>query len=392
MQNKSKKKVLFISHCSHLGGAEIVLLRFLEKIRLFESVVFLPEGELSRELRSIDIPVVKSSSLGRLNKSINRFWPIGFIIRWLRSQFELFHVIKSTQADIVQCNNFPTVIYCLLPARLTGKPLVWHMHDFVGKYWWQRALVFLYRPFVAHTVSVSDSVKKSLVNMGCAENKISTVYNSVSEDQIVSNNKELREKIRGFKKGHDLIVGVSGSIEERKGFLDVLQALETINKRADKKTGLIIAGKTNDIQQEDYHKSLIQYINEHSLEKNVLFLGHIKETGAFFSEIDLFIHYPKDPDPLPTVIIEALLLKCPVLVSDNGGNSEIVRNGQWGALVPANQPKALAEAIGNWKGISISDAEQEKIQAFFSHKKKESDHVSLYGLITGNKSVIDQCC
>jgi glycosyltransferase involved in cell wall biosynthesis len=49
---------------------------------------------------------------------------------------------------------------------------------------------------------------------------------------------------------------------------------------------------------------------------------------------------------LPTVLVEAMYLKAPIIATDcPGGSREILKDGQFGKLVPVDAPLVLAEAI-----------------------------------------------
>lgn len=52
-----------------------------------------------------------------------------------------------------------------------------------------------------------------------------------------------------------------------------------------------------------------------------------------------------DRDGLPTVIMEALVSRVPVVATDVGGIREVVRDGETGYMVQQRNPEALAEAI-----------------------------------------------
>ncbi|GAJ23681.1 unnamed protein product, partial [marine sediment metagenome] len=51
------------------------------------------------------------------------------------------------------------------------------------------------------------------------------------------------------------------------------------------------------------------------------------------------------PDPCPTVILEAMAFKLPVIASDVGGIPELVKHGFNGFLFPAGDDKALSEYV-----------------------------------------------
>ena len=79
------------------------------------------------------------------------------------------------------------------------------------------------------------------------------------------------------------------------------------------------------------------------LPANCHFLGNILNAGAYCSKADLFM-LPTNYEGLPMVIIEAMSLSRPVVASDVGGISEIVRNGINGYVVE-NSAEAFATRI-----------------------------------------------
>lgn len=84
-----------------------------------------------------------------------------------------------------------------------------------------------------------------------------------------------------------------------------------------------------------------QEVNEHP--QNVFFMGNIPNAGIYNSIADLFI-LPSDYEGLPMVIIEAMSLGKPIVASNVGGISEIVRNGVNGFVVE-NNPQAFRDKI-----------------------------------------------
>ena len=79
------------------------------------------------------------------------------------------------------------------------------------------------------------------------------------------------------------------------------------------------------------------------LPANCHFLGNIVNTGSYCSKADLFM-LPTNYEGLPMVIIEAMSFGKPVVASDVGGISEIVRNGINGYVVE-NRAECFATRI-----------------------------------------------
>ena len=78
---------------------------------------------------------------------------------------------------------------------------------------------------------------------------------------------------------------------------------------------------------------------------NVFFMGNIINAGEYNTDTDLFM-LPSDYEGLPIVIIEAMSFGKPIVASNVGGVSEIVRNGQNG-YTAENTIEDFTEKIRN---------------------------------------------
>ena len=57
------------------------------------------------------------------------------------------------------------------------------------------------------------------------------------------------------------------------------------------------------------------------------------------------VHASGNRDGLPTVILEALLHRVPVIATDVAGIGEVIEAGVTGCLIPPRDPQALADAV-----------------------------------------------
>jgi len=88
------------------------------------------------------------------------------------------------------------------------------------------------------------------------------------------------------------------------------------------------------------------------LASQITFPGFIchNRVANHFCAADVFImpstvHSSGDRDGLPTVILEALLHRVPVIASDVAGIGEVIENGVTGFLIPQRDPRAIAGAV-----------------------------------------------
>ncbi|GFK92441.1 Alpha-D-kanosaminyltransferase [Fundidesulfovibrio magnetotacticus] len=88
------------------------------------------------------------------------------------------------------------------------------------------------------------------------------------------------------------------------------------------------------------------------IEDKVEFPGFIlhRDVPELIGRHDIFVMPSKisatgDRDGLPTVIMEALVSRVPVVATDVGGIREVIETGETGILIQQKNPKAMAEAI-----------------------------------------------
>ncbi len=382
----SKKRVLFVSHCSYLGGAEIVLLRFLENVTEFIPILFVSDGPLHNEAKKRGIRIFQSKFLQKLNKVENVLWPLRFLFQFFGSQFEIVSLIKKLKPDVVQSNSFYAMVYCVVPCLMVKLPLIWHMHDMARKKRTFRWLSWLFQFFSARIVAVSEAVKGDLIESGVNSHKVKTVYNSLSSEQASVIDVKLADILQRLKEDRRLIIGSLGTIEERKGIREVIECVDILVNGEKRNVHYVVAGEAKDISQKRYWKELNREIERKNLQRNVSFIGNIEAIKTFFENIDIFVHFTKYSDPLATVILEALLFQCQVVVSGNGGNPECVQFGRWGKIVPEGDIVRLAKEIPKRDYPRFTPAEYERFLNFFSHAGKEREHTVLYNEVSPQRS------
>lgn len=77
----------------------------------------------------------------------------------------------------------------------------------------------------------------------------------------------------------------------------------------------------------------------------VRFLGHVADVGQVLAAADVFV-LPSRYEGLPGAVIEAMALGLPVVASDIPAVRELVEPGANALLVPLDDARALAEAVG----------------------------------------------
>ena len=135
------------------------------------------------------------------------------------------------------------------------------------------------------------------------------------------------------------------------------------------------------------------------LTDRVFFPGFVTYEGIseLFHASDLFlmpsiVHSSGDRDGIPTVIMESLLHRVPVIATDVSGIPELIEDGVTGSLIPQKNSGALARAIVDLakdREQAIRMAEKGRLRVFekFSPQKNHADILRLYERALGGCSI-----
>lgn len=227
--------------------------------------------------------------------------------KWL-NYFSIYRVIKTEKPDLI-ISNFSYVNPAILCGRLLGvrKNIVWFhtLSQQMNPRKSQLLIKSLFLKYASGIIVNSEYLKEDLqVHYSISKEKIFTIpfWSSLENSE---RNKSFGEKTL-FK------IGCPGRIEEVKNQQLIINALTDLEFEIPWR--LYIAGRGSG---ED---SLKFKIKANNLEDKVDFLGtlSIQKMENYYSEMDMII-LPSKFEAFGLVLIEALSMGCPVLVSNKFG-------------------------------------------------------------------------
>lgn len=128
------------------------------------------------------------------------------------------------------------------------------------------------------------------------------------------------------------------------------------------------------------------------IEEKVDFPGFIlhQAVPSLLKRHDIFVMPSKigatgDRDGLPTVIMEALVSRVPVIATDVGGIKEVITDGVTGLLIQQKNPEALADAIVRLASdrdgaVRMAELGKTRVLDFYDTQRNSN---AFYSLITG---------
>ena len=203
-----------------------------------------------------------------------------------------------------------------------------------------RIIPFFVRSFYRwadEIVAVSKGVAKDLAGIsGLPLERIQVIYNPVVTPNLLEKAKEPVKHSWFEKREFPVILGV-GKLEAQKDFSTLIRAFAIV--RQTNVCRLVILGWGPD------RPKLEALIQDLGLEKDVALLGYVDNPYCYMARASVFA-LSSAWEGLPTVIIEALALKVPVISTDcQSGPAEILENGKYGSLTPVGDCDALAQQI-----------------------------------------------
>ena len=266
-------------------------------------------------------------------------------------------------------------------------------------YWVKRSKVIL----IEHGTSHFTLSNKILTNVAKFYDHLSTIFYSIFIKDFYGVSQKCCEWLRHFKincrgviynsiyeykldcltitreklscSDSDVIISFAGRLIEEKGVIELITAFDRICKRYNH-VKLIIAGTG----------PLEPYINSIT-NSNVLFLGSLDHSSvlSLLKVSDIFVHPSRYPEGLPTVLLEAAIMKCAIITTPAGGSSEVINSEEYGIIIncnPTDIENALVKLIENPElRVSISNSVYMKVKDHFTWEKTvEQFYTQLGGL------------
>ena len=232
---------------------------------------------------------------------------------------------------------------------------------------------FKYSHLLDLTLTVSESIRRALLEAGVPSHRVLTIHEGVS---LGSRRRTVRAP------GSPILIATVGHLSKEKGHQVLLRAASQL-KHGHSKVRVAIIGEGEELSR------LQTLAQELGIEEMVEFWGFRNEVAALLEKVDIFCQ-PSLSEGLSSALLEALAAGCPVVASEVGGNPELVISGENGLLVPAGDPTALALALSRLSQsvelrTSMGRASRRRVETHFSLERKISRTLKAYReLLSGN--------
>jgi glycosyltransferase involved in cell wall biosynthesis len=380
---RRKKKILRIIARLNVGGPAIQAISLNRELNNEEFESTLVYGAISPGEADITAFPGMQVERGILLPGLGReLHPIKDIVTLLK----LITIIRRERPDIIHTHTAKAGAVGRLAGALCGVPLIIHtFHGHVLQGYFSPLKNFVFRliekflaAFSTRIITLSPSQKTEIQKiLGIDERKIAVVPLGFELDKFA----RCRENTTGeFRKAigagpEDIIVTIVGRITAIKNHDLFLKAAKLL---LEKHSGLIFAIVGGGELQEECETTAARL----GLADKMVFAGWWNEVDKVYADTDITV-LTSHNEGTPVCLIESLSAGVPVVATDVGGVSDMVRDGETGFVVPSGDVAAVASGIVK---LICDSALREKMgkagkidmQKRYSFDRLSRDIISLY--------------
>ena len=378
------QKILYLHAGAEMYGADKVLLELIKGLDkdAFEAHVILPNDgvlvgaleDVGAKVKVIDYPILR-------RKYFNPKGILEYFGSYNRYSQKIAQYVRENGIDLVH-NNTTAVLEGIYLKRKVKLPLIWHVHEIIVK---PKAISdfinFLMGRYADKIVTVSQAVASHVKQSPfIKEGQIQVIYNGV--DNAVYHPMQASAVREKFGIPEDaLVIGMVGRVNAWKGQGDFLEAVTPILEHNPNAVaflaGSAFAGEEWRVEE------LESKIAKSSVVSQIKRIDYYEHTTELYNMFDIFVLPSTNPDPLPTVVLEAMACGKPVVGYRHGGVCEMVAEGTNGLLASPGQAQKLSDAIlelvsDSAKRIQFGEASVKRQRELFSLESYIRNFSELY--------------
>ena len=341
------ENILYLHAGAEMYGADKILLELVSGLnsKRFHPIVVLPEhGILEKRLKenNIETYVIPYPILRRKYFNVRGIWQ--YVSTYYSSSKQIEKLVKKKNISLIHVNTAAVLEGIYLKKKLKVK-MVWHIHEIilspaiVGK-----TLNYLVGKYSDQCIAVSEAVKNNLLKSGYFKpDQIDVIYNGVDSHKFTPSLDSGYLYSEWNIPKNAIKVGMIGRVNAWKGQDHFLEALTPLLDQYPN-LYLFIIGSAFTGQEWRVNK-LKEKIAKNQNSKRIIYSEFRTDNNYIQNFLNLLVLPSTNPDPLPTVVLEAMASGTPVVGYRHGGVTEMIRNGKDGLLAEVNNPVDMRQKV-----------------------------------------------
>lgn len=251
--------------------------------------------------------------------------------------FELHRILKKGSIDVIHAHSQGTLLVGLLANRILRRQMIYTNHAYSAR-------KSLYRTASRLPGVVTVSLTPNMVSYYGFDGRNRNAVQIVSE---CSTRRffELPLKQRPNRNGGPIKLIGLGTIMRWKKWHLILNALKLLDPAERKHFRFeLFGGRSMVGDSPAYARELEEGIRMNRMEENMMLRGTTPDVVSKLEDADWFV-LPSTNEPCSVALVEALAMGKPAIVSESGGNVDIVRAGKTGLFFRQDDERSLADAF-----------------------------------------------
>ena len=193
---------------------------------------------------------------------------------------------------------------------------------------------------IAYIANSRAAVEAAFAKEGIRRERFTLIYNPISRTRWENGKASLISRAELGLDASDFVIGSVATIRRIKGYETLVRAARLVVDRHPN-VRLLCFGA---VDAPEYHAELQALTAELGLERHISWHGAIDNPYRVLPVFDLAV-LSSYSESLSNSVLEYCVAGLPIVVSNVGGMSEIITDGENGFLVPPKEPEPLAEKI-----------------------------------------------
>lgn len=274
-----------------------------------------------------------------------------------RALFRLARLIREFNPDIVHAHMVHANLLGRFTRLIQSVPaLICTAHNLretseKGGPTWHKELLYRATDFLADrtTIICNAAFERYIRTKAVPASKLQMIPNGVDTDKFAPSG-DVRERVRKDLNLRDSFVWLAvGRLVEQKDYPNLFSALTRIPEG---NWQLLIAGNG------PLETSLKELLASLALTDRVRFIGARPDMDNLYKACDAYV-MSSCFEGLSMALLEASATGLAAVVTDVGGNRDLVQDGKTGYVVPAASPHGLARAMA--RVMELSDADRQEL-------------------------------
>ena len=368
---------------SDFYGARVRYALFLQKLG-HEVIAIVPNDGYTEKIRNegintiaIDIDI-RERSLSAMLKFGQK---LGKIFR--KEKFDVIHLYRMQPNIIGTSFAFFNSPKSKIINHITGLGVAFTKTSYKYKLV-QKIVKFAYKfnSRVFNAQLIFQNIEDKL-ELGNDEKFLVIKGSAVDEDRFkpidIINTKTKNELMEKYHfSGTFTLIFVSRLLKQ-KGLDDLVNAVNDINKEADKKINLMIVGWIDPSNPDSFSE---EEITAFTKLPNVAYLGKRNDIDQLIAMADAAVLPTFYREGTPRFLLEAMAMAKPILTTDMPGCNHLVKNKQNGVLVEPRNKEAIVEGL---RFLLKADTKQLGVNSEKIYKTEFSEHVVYNNLLSSYK-------